>query len=232
MTSTLAQLTSDLNDTLDEPVSGRYWTATQMTRWLNEGVRDVARRAEILPRLDQSISITAGLNKYTFPSVDVVRVHRIEYIPTGSTQQYPLRLSSINEMDAIWGIQQVITSSYPMYAILWGYPGNTNTLQIQLYPNPSQNGNLNIFYYGLPVEMVADADPSDIPTGWEDLAVKYAAYKCLQKGKDPRWQEFKALYEEALNGMIAKTREYHDQAGQFVTGIGAVPSWLFSFPDE
>lgn len=230
--ATLTNLTDDLLSHLDEPVAGRYWTATETTRWLNEGARDVARRAEICPTLDTTVAVVAGTGVYNAPTSNLVRIHRVEYVPTGSTQRYPLRPSTINEMDMVWGVQQTISQSYPMYFVLLGFPGAATSLQIQLYPVPSSAGTLRIFYYALPTPMVAGGDNLLIPTGWEDLVVMYAEYMCLRKGKDQRWQEAKALYESRLLDMIDKTREYHDQAHAVVTGIGAVPNWLYEFSDE
>lgn len=230
--ATLDDLIEDLNSHLDEPVTGRYWTEVEMTRWLNEGARDISRRAEIIPIVDDTTVVTAGTGVYAAPTTDLVRIHRIEYLPTGAGQNYPLRPSTVNEMDMIWGIQQTQTRSYPMYFVLLGYPGAASTLNIQLYPVPAEGGTLRIFYYGFPTPMVLGTDDLLIPTGWEDLVVMYAEYMCLRKGKDSRWQEAKSLYEERLNSMVEKTREYHDQAHAIVTGMGAVPNWLYEFSDE
>lgn len=231
--ATLTELTADVVSHLDEPVgSTRYWTAAELTRWINEGIRDVARRAEVCPTLDTSTAVVAGTGTYNAPSVNMVRIFRIEYVPTGSVQRYPLKPSTVNEMDMIWGVQQTATRSYPMYFCLIGYPSASTSLTIQLYPVPATAGTLRVFYYAIPAALVNGSDNCLLPTGWEDLVVLYAEQNCLRKGKDPRWQEAKALYESRLDEMITKTREYHDQAHSIVTGMGAVPNWLYEFSDE
>jgi hypothetical protein len=129
------------------------------------------------------------------------------------------------EMDQIWGINQQWPASYPLYYTLWKVPP---TMTILVYPVPSQAGALTVYYYQQITPAVATTDLIDVLSGWEDVVHDYACYRALRKDADPRWQEFKATYDEKVIVMVDSTRTFQDQAGTFTTGQAALPSWLVS----
>src|SRR5215510_9577488 len=61
---------------LDEP-SSRFWTDAELTDWINDGARDLARRAEDLLTYDQTITITPSIAVYTHPPCRV-RTQRLD----------------------------------------------------------------------------------------------------------------------------------------------------------
>src|SRR5215471_21580336 len=165
---------------IDEPES-RFWTDTELTDWINDGARDLARKAEDLVVFDTSITVTPNVGTYTLPA-NTIRIHRAEFVPTGSTQQYPIRASSQDEMDQIWGTYQLNPASYPTFFVTRGYPGGSGSsaFLVQFYPIPSQTGTINLFYYKMPVRLADPvADPTqlvvtvDLPEGWDDTLIKY-----------------------------------------------------------
>jgi len=171
-----------------------------------------------------TITVTANTQKYTAPT-DVYRIYRIEFVPTGSQDNYTVEFRGYMEMDQIWGINQQWPASYPLYYTMWKVPP---TMQIVLYPVPAQAGTLNVYYYEQITPVVSGTDPLDVLEGWEDVVYDYAVYRALRKDADPRWQEFKGTYEDKLLAMIDTTRTFQDQAGTFTTGQAALPSWLIS----
>lgn len=225
--ATLATMRVDLRLRLDE-VTARMWTDVELRSYLNEGLRDVARRTESLLTYDATVAVVAGTAKYTL-SQQIVRIHRVEWKATGEDAIRPLQASSYQEMDSMWGSRQNVASSSPSFFVLWGISGID--LAIQLYPVPSQAGALRIYYYRMPAALAADADIAAVPSGWEDLVVLYAEYVAMRKDHDPRWQEAKQLYEERLVDMVNVTRQLHDQAGAVMMGNSAIPSWLYEFGD-
>lgn len=92
----------------------------------------------------------------------------------------------------------------------------------KLYPIPSQNGTLNIFYYRLPTQTTTTTDYIEVPEGWEDLVVAYVEYKARRVDKDPNWQYAKQEYEEKLQDLINVSRVYHDQM-QFISSMSGTP---------
>jgi hypothetical protein len=138
-------------------------------------------------------------------------------------------------MDQIWGTYQQNSSSYPRWYVLIGYPGGTtrNQFLIQLYPIPSQPGNLNVYYYREPTPIrdpVADPSqylvPLDIVEGWDDIVVDYAVVRGLQKQRNPEWRDRKQEYEARLAEMVDVTRRFHDQQSYISYGTNMLPNWL------
>lgn len=229
MTIQLGQMRSDVRAHLDE-ATATYWSDAQLNVWINDALRDIARRTETLQTLS-TISVVANTRSYTLNfSPNLIRVHRVEFDPgPGSGPVYPLEPRQFYELDQIWGTQQSQTRAYPDYWALWGNPPN---LQIYLYPVPSQVGNLNVWYYRLPTIAGSDTDTLDIPEGWWDLVSLFAEYMALRKDADPRFTDAKAIYEEKLAQMVDMTRKWHDQAGMITTGRTWLPGWLVAYPED
>lgn len=233
MPAVLSTLLANARSMLDEVATPRFWSDAELTVWLNEGVRDIARRSETLQSFHSTIPVVAGTPKYALPA-SVIRISRVEFKPTGQTQLYPLHGRTYQEMDQIWGTQQLSQSSYPMFFVIWGTPGvaeATSILNIQLFPVPSQAGTLNVFFYRLPTPMAAAGDPAEIPEGWEDLLVDYCEYRAKRKDKDPQWKEAKDEYEEKVFMLIDQTRQWHESARTFMTASGPQPGWLYEMSD-
>lgn len=230
---TLQATITNCRSQLDElNTVNQYWGDPELITWINDGVRDVARRAEVILIYTSQMTAVVGEAKYNLPR-DVIRVHRVEFIPTGSTQIYPVTGSTYDEMDQIWGINPTQQSSYPTTFACWGTPGN---MTIQFYPVPAASGTFNLFYYRMPTNL--DTDGSDnnlnieVPSGWDDVITMYVSYRALMKARDPNWQSYKKEYDEQLQYMIDVTRQAHD-AGRFVqTFTSSVPGWLYAFTDE
>jgi hypothetical protein len=220
----MSALITDLRSHLDE-TTARQWSDVELTRWLNEGLRDIARRAEVL-QTTTNVTAVAGTQEYTLNTstlTAMTRIYRVEFIPTGTTDHYPLEYRDFNSMDSVWWTQQETQSGYPYWFTLLGFPP---ALKMIVYPTPSTGGTLKVFYYRTPAD-AASGDTVSIPEGWQDLAVLYAEYVALRKDGDTRWQEAKQLYEERLGGLIDMTRRWSDQSDSFQTGTSFVPRWLY-----
>lgn len=228
----------------------------ELTDWVNDACRDQSRRAEDLQNFSAQIGAIPAQAKYVMP-LDMTRVHRVEYVPTGSTLTYPVYHSTYEEMDQIWGINQLIQSSYPSYYVLWGTPNGVgdNQLQMQFFPVPSASGIFNIFYFRLPYRFDANnvlANPNtnwvsspstlssgasaeysktlDIVEGWDDLIKDYVVYKALMKDRSPEWQMYRDQYELNMEHMIDVTRQWHDQQRMIMTSSRVnQPQWLYEF---
>lgn len=229
------------NSTVGNPAP-RFYTDTEITDWVNDGLRDIARRAEDLITYDTSITIPAyGEDPSspipTFPiPADILRINRIEFqVANDSSQVYPLEASTQSYLDNIWNIDQLSTMSYPAYWVTRGYPGGTgrNQFVIQIFPNAAQGGQLNIFYYRLPLR-IGDpvATPAnytqtlDLIEGWDDMLVDYAYMQALIKKRDPQWQVAQAAYEQKMTNIIDTTRRFNDQS-QYMTYDTMVMPWAY-----
>lgn len=227
-TTTLTTTLLDVRSRIDEASGGNgFWSDNELTRWINEAQRDIARRVEVLQVFNTTVLAVAGTAKYNLPA-NVIRVHRVEFVPNGSTQVYPMESRVYDEMDQVWGVNPSTQRSYPSFYVIWGVPGGT-ALQMQVYPVPSSGGNFNIYYYRLPVDVVAGADTLDIPEGWQDMVALYCEYVAKRKLRDQTWQEAKQLYEETLQNLISVTRDYTDNPRNMIYGGRTQPGWLYEF---
>lgn len=252
------------NSTASVGPLARLYSDTELTDWINDGSRDVARRAEVLLTVDTSITIPAygenphappptyplnlGVNPATgtppngpFPVSlnaysDVIRINRVEFqVANDSSQIYPLEPASPQYLDNIWNIDQLSTMSYPAYYTTRGFPGGTgrSALSIQLFPNPGQAGQLNVWYYRLPVRFQDPvANPAsytnvlDLIEGWDDMVIDYAVMRGMLKARNPDWEIRQKLYEEKMEAIINQTRHFHDQP-QYMTYDTMVMPWAF-----
>jgi hypothetical protein len=231
---TMATTVTNVRAVLDDTSTTRpYWSSPDIRTWINDAVREIARQAESILVLRSDLVAVPNIAKYYLPS-DVIRLHRIEFVPIGTTQTYIIELRTYDELDQIWGIYQGSPSSYPSYGVVWGTPGN---FIIQFYPVPSQSGIFNLYYYGMPVNLTTDGTNDttslQIPGGWDDLVVNYVEYRARRKAKDPTWQEAKALFDEGIQHLVDVTRLAHDNQRYMQQSVtSGVPGWLTGFGDE
>jgi hypothetical protein len=258
MPVTLSDTIRRVRSLLNEP-QPRLFTDTELTDWINDGLRDVARRAEVLITNDDTINIppysenpsapvpTYPLNLGTPPNnlgaipvpatySDIIRINRVEFQVAGdSSQIYPLEASTQQYLDQIWNIDQLSTMSYPAYWCTRGYPGGVgrNAFVIQIFPNPAQGGNLNIFYYRLPLRIqdpIANAANYDVELdcyeGWDDMVVDYAVMRALLKQRSETWQTYAQMYENKVTNIVNVASRNTDQP-QYMSYDTMVMPWAF-----
>lgn len=225
--ATQAEIITDVRVRLDE-VSASFWDDSDIRRWINQGLRDVARRCEVLQG-STTVAAVAGTQTYALPT-DAIRIYRVEFSPDGDDGVHELQYEDYNNADALWGRYKTITQADPYIYTMWGFPPSLN---MTVYPTPSQAGTFTVYYYKLPTELAVtttdDEDTEvDLPAGWEDVIVSYVEYHALRKDRNPAWQEAKALYEESLTHLYELTRRWTDQAGHMSPGLqfGGLPGWL------
>ncbi len=227
MPTTLATAITNVRYLIDEP-SPAFWSNAELTNYINEACKDIARRAET-NLTTTTITAVALQQNYTLPD-DVYRLHKVQFLPTGATLNYTLEYRGLMEMDQIWGINKNWPASYPLYYTLWKSPPE---MVMIIYPVTQTAGKFNIFYYRQIVTAVL-ATPTtssiDVIAGYEDLVYDYAAYRALRKDNNPIWKTHQSVYESKLQDMIAHTRQFQDQNNYMSTGQGALPFWLIS-PD-
>lgn len=219
----LGEAVADIRARLNEKLP-RFWQPEELIRWINQAQIDIARRAEYL-QVTHDIAVNTTDQEYTCPA-DILRITVVEFTPTGTTQVHTLEHQDIQGVDEFYGLNKTFPG-YPSYFTVWGFPPN---VKITLFPKPSMAGVLKLYYYQIPPYIENESNVLAIPDGWYDLVAHYCEYTALRKDRDPAWKEAKALYEEALDGMISLTRRYSDQAGTMHSTSGRnVPAWLSSF---
>ncbi len=223
--ATQATYLTNIRSKLDETTSGQ-WSDSELRSWINEAARDIARRSETLQSYEE-INVTANTQEYTLND-GCLRVYRVEWRPTASSNVYPLEYRDFNSMDAVWWASQTTSKGYPTFYTMWGYPP---TLKIVLYPTPSEVGKLKVFFYQTSSDLATDGSAAgstvQVPAGYEDLLEYYVEFVALRKDRDPRWQEARALYMDALNDMLETTERWTDQGDFIQVGQRHLPGWLW-----
>ncbi len=99
MPTTLGDLITDVRFRLSETIEAE-WADQELTRYINEGARDVARRTETLQAtvdVDNGMSPIVGVQEFDLPE-DLIRLYRVEYRPD-SGNVYPLEYRDFNSLD-------------------------------------------------------------------------------------------------------------------------------------
>lgn len=224
MATTVATAITAIRERLDEATASQ-WSTVQLRRWLNEGVKDIARRTFHYQDID-TIAVVASTGTYN-AAADVLRINQIYFSPTAdTTQKIPLQARAWEAMDNVWWNRQDLESGYP---VMWATRGYSPSCQIKLFPVPSVAGTL----YLNVVRMPADLDISggtgnvDCPDAWIEIAYFYCAYMAFTKDRD--WEAADRAFQQygsMIDNMI-EHGDYSNVAGEFTwSGSGHLPNWL------
>lgn len=201
MAMTDTQAVAELRDRLNETTAAT-WTDTQLLKFLNEALRDVARRTQCMTT-QSTINVTANVNEYTLGS-DILRIFRVEYVP-GDGRRTPLTPRAYEAMDAVWWSDQDRQVSDPVFYTVWGNPP---AAKLKVYPTPSLttvNG-FRLFYAKLPTVLATGAVAGvtiDMAEGWIDLVLDYAEYLALRRDRQTDiMAEVLAQYERKIGDMM------------------------------
>jgi hypothetical protein len=226
--TTQAQMILSTRDRLNESTPA-HWTDSMLRRWINEGMRDIARKTECIQDRD-TIPGIIGTSEYTLAS-DIIRVHRVEFQPL-TDRVCKLEYLDVKNLDMVGWEQRDLQSHYPFAYTIWG---TGLVLKLIAFPSPSTAGAFTIWHFKVPVAL-AESGSTDaqseipIPEVYDDLLLDYIEYRALRRDRDPSWQEAKALYDEGLQVMFDTTRRWVDEGG-LITPQGAggsLPTWLTS----
>lgn len=219
MTLTQSAAIEAVRERLNEYTPG-FYSDTEIRRWLNEGVREVARRSE-WKRASKDYNVDVSVEDQYVPlDTDVIRVYRVEWMPDGQTAIYRLEYRDINAMDCIWGVYQTWAGVPGWYTMV-----NSNPLSIQLSPAPTVDGKLRVFFYKMPTDLATNTTAGastvlDVPNGWEDLPVEYAVALAFRKARDAaNYQLAMATFSDKLGALLEMSVRYTDEPA------GIVPDW-------
>lgn len=222
--ATLAEMVATVRARLDEALGEHQWLDTELKGWINEGVRDVARRTESLQVYD-TIAGIAGTHKYTLPT-DIVRATILEWVPDAG-QVFPMQYVPMHAFKQSVPATQEDTQGRPILWTIWGFGPS---MELFVYPTPGEAGDFRLYYYRMPADLATDgSDDSDtltIPSGWEDVVADYVEYRAKRKDGNQDWTAAKELYDEHLMDLNETAIQWSDQAGTVVTPSGPIPAWL------
>lgn len=222
--ATVTQIIADVRDALDEQTAAA-WTNTQLKRWINAAMRDIAVVAKPF-ETSADVVVSAGTSEYTVGAT-IIQIDRCYFLPTGSTQAIPLRATHWEKMDEIWGSWQNFTAGDPITFSTFGY---SPALKVKLYPVPSRAGTLRVFHRAAPAAIAedetVDGSTLGVPDYWREAIVYYVEMRARRKDGQANWQEAMALYNEKRDQI--KTHEALSATQEFVHDFysGGVPAWL------
>jgi len=219
MAVTMLEAIRAVREMLDES-SARAWRDLELARWINEGCKEIAKATESLQETFTT-AVTAGTRSYELPD-NMIRVTRIDFVPDATNQPVALEYKAFQNPEAVqWAGN---TEGMPFCYTTWGRPGS---VQLILYPSPSYDGDLNVYYYRLPIPPATPADTLDIPEGWENTVYLYAEYVALRRDRQAEWQAAKALFDESLAALYDMTRRHSDQSDAMSIPGPAINQWLY-----
>lgn len=225
MTITQARAVEEVRARLAEETPG-FYTDSQVRSWLNDGVREVARRS-FWKRTSDTVAVSAGTQFYTAPA-DAIQVYRVEYHPDTSGSIYRLEYRDLNAMDIVWGINQSIGQGTPTYYTMV----SANPLSIELCPTPSTDGDIKVYYYAMPADLAVTtnsdaAENLDVPVGWEDLPIEWATGLGFRKSRDANaYQLAVAAFAQNLSRLTEVATRYTDEPTAIIPDT---PHWGWEY---
>lgn len=216
MAQTMAQLVESIGDRIGDANHSRY-EAPLLRRWINEASRELVRRTECLFGT-ATIAVVAGTQSYSLPT-NVVRIMSVQYERSG--QIFALEFIEQGAAQWMWGVNQSNQYSEPSMYSTWGHPG-ASSMTIRLFPNPGTAGTLRVYYARLPTELATDgsddADPIDVPNGWEDPLLDYVQAQVYLR--DRRTEEYTMMLQRFSERLLALNqtadRNYNTNPGMIV----------------
>lgn len=145
-------------------------TALEITNWLNEGQRKIARETGYIAEHAET-SVIVGQRAYNIPTGAVI-IERVELdgkrLPQTSMQE-------LDEDDDLATTREGIPTRF----FSWG-----NSLY--LYPTPSEagSGNLDVWYKKLPVNLISDEQISELPDSMHDTLIRFALGRAKEKDEE------------------------------------------------
>lgn len=224
---TVNQVITAVRDRLDEATAGQ-WTDTQLKRWLNEALRDLARKTKHI-KDTTTFATVAGQAEYTAAS-NIIEIEHAFYAP-GDGRQCGLIPRAFEGMNNIWGAQQNQAGGDPAMFTTWGVPP---LLKVRLYPVPPTSAKTVTLYVTRLCTVITENETLDnavidFPEAWVDLTKDFVEYCALRKDRDPRWQESFQFYSQRVDDLVVNS-DYMNApmemiADPLVSG-GVVPRWL------
>ena len=167
----LETLIADVRSLIDEEdVTAGFWTDVSLTRWINQGNIDLARRLENLEDTESS-NVVALTPNYNLPT-DCIKIRRVTY---NSRALYPIEYETLNDITADGSGELTETGTPTNFYIfdndIWLYP----------VPSASLALGLKIWYYKRPATLTNTVDTPEQPEQYHYLISLFAFNRALLK---------------------------------------------------
>lgn len=183
-----------------EDTGNTQWSLTLVKQYINDGLRDFAKRTKAYHKLSSALSASATTPTsafYTLPT-DLLEVEAVH--------------DTVND---VWLERRDVDSLPPSWDTETGTPawylfGEFGWTELRVYPyTASALTGLKVYYTALPADLSADADvPTGIPAVYQIALVYFAVAACYRRnfeGQDPaKAAEFQGMYEREVEDAIGR----------------------------
>lgn len=135
-----------------------FWTAQDLYDWLNEALKQLARRCGLFVERDTSISLVASTASYTLPARHLSTLH----VAVDGSGLRPATVAEVEALDADWLNTEDTPARY-----LQDVAGLAS---IRIYPTPDDTGTLQLVMHRYPADL-AGGGTLPLPDMLSDLLV-------------------------------------------------------------
>lgn len=150
---TLQDYIDQVRNLLDEDdPNNSFWTDKQLTDWINEAQKEVAKITKFLT--EKAYLEPTDENEYTLPA-DFIEDYIVK-IDGDIISSIPIKYDGEEEGYYIWG----------------------NRIHLS---DISKTGKLTLYYYRTPQKMTDKSHETELPMQYEDILMPFVAYRAFQK---------------------------------------------------
>lgn len=158
--------------------------SSRVNQYLNDAQALIARRVDwYVDEAANPFPTVTGTSLYPFPA-DFARARSL----FNTDQNLELQFVGLEDID-----RSQITSGMPRYYAVDG-------ANVHLYPTPDNVYNLELRYWKMPADLVADTDVPTLPAAWHRLLWEYAVAVCYQAEDDMQTGQ---QWEQKFNNDLA-----------------------------
>lgn len=173
-----------------------FWTAAQIQKWIDEGVRDLALRLpdDCLLNLStiHKTDLAADQERYPLPA-DFLRLKMVRVQYATGKSLLPARL--IDGTD-LWKIltfdNQKPKEETP---VCWIFERN---VYLNPIPGTAKVGGLEVWYVREPQQMGANTDEPEVDEAYRVLLVAYVLSRAFDKGREELGTKYHGIYEAGI----------------------------------
>jgi hypothetical protein len=217
--STLSELIVMVRDLLNEELA-RFWTDAQITRYINDGQRDIAAKSLCIENVDAltiGSTVTTGWGTFTWGSApwgagtqaqwDGHKLEAIEYNAKAFLGLAPGQLG-----------HKLTNSNAPGYWIPIGASVPPGQKGVLVFPSPTTAYALLAYIADYPSAEIAAGVNPEIRAAFVWLIVLYATSKCLEEeGKQDPARVLLSIYENELAELTFTLIEQRPEGRDIVT---------------
>lgn len=162
--------------------SGAQITPEDMKRWINDGMKEIARNNHLL-ETKKVADIVAAQSEYSLPT-DMLELWSVRW------NNYKIRSMSMEQADEyITNMEDSANYQKGAPAAYWQWEN-----KITLYPIPDSAivGGLTIYYSRLPAEIYINGDIPEIPVKYHPRIVEYCLAQAYELDEDYSASSMKA----------------------------------------